>query len=114
MIILLLIYLLFLIAFDHWAQDNAVWWGIYYFVQYGMIAGVSMLEFFRTRRSMFIFMAVPFAALAVDEVGGVVYYSQPYQMACGPVFNFTLFAIALFIIYEVIQWRKREHLRKLK
>ena len=107
MIILLTVYLLFQIAFDHWAQDNSLWWAVYYSFQYGWIAAIAAYYFFTTKKIVYMFLAFPFLALAGDEWLAFIGNAQPWEMSSLPVLNLTLFAGALFILYEIIQWRKR-------
>jgi hypothetical protein len=54
---------------------------------------------------VFLLIAVLFAGLSVDEW---ISYINGYPETSGsPVFNFTMFVIAIFIIYELLEWRIR-------
>jgi len=106
MIILLLIYLLFQVLFDHWAQDSAIWWAVYYSFQYGWIAAIALYHFVKVNKLVYLFLSLPFIGLSIDEWIGYFIDSQPLEMASLPVVNLTIFTAALFIIYEIIQWKK--------
>ena len=107
MITLLVIYLLFQLIYDHWAQDNSLWWAIYYSFQYGWVGAIAMYHFGTTRKLVYMMLSLPFVGLALDEWVGYWMNLQPQEMASIPVLNLTIFVSALFIIYEIIQWRKR-------
>lgn len=109
MIYLLMIYLLFQVMYDHWAQDNAAWWAAFYLVQWGTIAGVCLIEFTRTKLTYFMFLSIPFIGLALDEIIRMTEYNgTPFVMASQPVYNMTIFVFIIFIIYEL--WKKRRAL----
>ena len=112
MIYLLLIYLLFIIGYEHWGDNSVTSKVIYFAFQYWFIGAVSIFQWVKSGKIAFIFFAVIFFALTVNELMCIGFDNLQYQEAVNgdlPVFGLTTTATALFIIYEIIRWKKKEY-----
>ena len=110
MIWFLISYLLFKIAFDHWGDDTVTSKVIYFFFQYGWVAVICLYYFIRERVAAYIVLGAIFLFLAIDELLYLRLDGDTYKMMVSgsqPVFILTISALALFIIYEIIRWKKR-------
>jgi len=106
----ILTYLFFKIGFDHWGQDDVTSRVIYFFFQYGWVASLCLYLFTRERTLAYLILGGIFAFLAIDELLYLGLDGDTYAMMVSgskPVFVLTIAALALFIIYEIIRWKKR-------
>jgi hypothetical protein len=109
MIWLLLTYLLFQIAFDHWAIDSVLWNVIYFTFQYGWVAALAIFSFLKTKQLVYLCFGIIFTGLTVDELLGLWIKPSTYEMMISgkPVFILTVCSIILFFTYEIIKkWKK--------
>jgi hypothetical protein len=110
MIYLVLTYLLFIIAYEHWGRDTVTSEVIYYFAQYAFISILSVIQAGKGHKVAFILLAVIFAGLALNELLCLDLTQTEYTQAVngeGPVFGLTILAVGLFLFYQIIQWKKR-------
>ena len=110
MIYFLVTYLLFKIGFDHWGQDDVTSKVIYFFFQYAWVGALCLYFFTRERKTAFIILGCIFVFLAVDELLYLRLDGTTYKMMVSgekPVFILTISALVLFIIYEILKWKKR-------
>lgn len=104
MIYILLAYLLFLIAYDHWGTDTVTSQVIYFTVQWLFPAGVA----FTKKGVKYVLVGVIFVGLAVNELSLLFISNAEYYEKIGgidPVYGLTIIALALFLIYEIIRWK---------
>ena len=106
MIILLLTYLIFEIIYDHWSVDNNTWNVIYFTFQYGWMGSLALFTYVNRKRLMYLFISIIFTVLALDELLGLVSNQIKSDM---PVFRLTIFAALIFILYEILTWKKKEY-----
>jgi len=110
MIWFLVTYLLFKIGFDHWGQDDVTSRVIYFFFQYAWVGALCLYFFTRERKMAFIILGCIFVFLAIDELLYLRLDGDTYKMMVSgekPVFILTISALILFIIYEILKWKKR-------
>lgn len=111
MIVLLVIYLLFIISYEHWAGTGTAGPIIYFAFQYGWVAALSLVLMFKQVHKLpYLFIAVIFAGLIINEVLCFDLTNLEYQEAVngpGPVFGLTVITLALFILYQIIQWKRK-------
>ena len=115
MIILLAIYLLFEIAYDHWAVDSVQWSVAYYAFQYGWVAVLSLYQMYHSeqrRAWIYLFFALVFAGLSVNELLCFDLTSGDYLETVktnSPVYGLTILAVLLFIGGEIImKWKRKQ------
>lgn len=111
--ILLFIYVIFQIIFDHWA-DNSVGWRVVYFAfQYGWVAAVAVRFMFTEKNKIvYLLFSILFAALAVNELTYLKADTGTYSMmsSAPPALSLTIAAVILFFLYEII-WKKLSNYR---
>lgn len=105
MIILLLTYLFFEIIYDHWSADNQTWNSIYFAFQFGWVGSLALFTYVNRKHLAYLLFSIVFFVLMVDELLGLVFDGVKTDM---PVFRFTVFAALIFILYEILTWKKKE------
>jgi hypothetical protein len=113
MIYFILTYLLFIIAYEHWGRATVISEVIYYTFQYLWIAVLSLYSARKEHKAVFIILAVIFASLALNELLCLDLTQTEYKQAvnsAGPVFGLTILSILLFLVYEIIQWKRNKRL----
>ena len=108
MIFVLLAYLLFQIAFDHWGSNAVHWQVIYFAVQYSFAGTVALVQWSKTRQISYMLIAIIFLAIAANELTYLQVTADIYQKMSSqpPAFALTIGAIVFFIIFEVIKWKR--------
>ena len=110
MIYFMLTYLLFIMFYEHWGTQSVISHVIYFTFQYAWISVLSLYNARNGHKVAHILFGVIFAGLAVNELLCLDLTQTEYKQsvdAAGPVFGLTVFASALFIIFEIIQWLQR-------
>lgn len=110
MILLLCIYLLFEVVYDHWATDSSYWNVIYFTFQFGWVGAVSVFHYLKERSLYYIFIAVIFTGLALNEALCLNLTRYEYEdtvTISTPVYGLTIITLALFLIYKIIQWKRK-------
>lgn len=113
MIAWFLIYCFWLIAYySLWAGDTVTDKVIYYAFLFGWLSAGAILSLVRERahKVAYIFVAVFFACLMVYELSCFDMEAMQYKEAVnmpGPTYTLAFIGIGLFILFEIIQWKKR-------
>ena len=113
MIVWFLIFIAFLMAYySLWAGDAVTDKVIYYAFFYAWMSGGALYSMIREGKNKvaYIFVAVFFACLMVYELTCFDLTDMQYKEAVnmpGPTYTLTFIVLGLFILYEIMQWRKR-------
>lgn len=109
MIALLLTYLLFQIAFDHWGSNSVEWRVVYFAFQYGWVAIVAGYQWYISRQFIYGCFALIFIAVSVNEL---IYFhvdATTYEQMSSkpPAIALTIIAALIFVCYEILKKWKR-------
>jgi hypothetical protein len=108
--VLVILYLLFIITYEHWGDQSVTSKIIYFSFQYLWMAILSLYQFRKVKELAYIFAAVIFVGLVVNELLCLGFEQATYTETVNgqtPVFGLTVICLALFTIHEIIQWKKR-------
>jgi hypothetical protein len=109
---LLIIYALFILAFDFYSDGSQVWTVVYYTVQYVFAGSVALYFVFRGRQSVipFVLVAAFFYTMAIFELSMLRFDQSEYfyhitepkaQLSCGIVF--IIIALLLIILRKKLK-----------
>lgn len=112
MINLLLAYLTFLAIYDHWSTGSVAWWSVYFFAQYGFIAGIAIIEMFKGKNTMlFLFIALIMTIFSISELTWINESKESYLASHSgpPAFLMTACILIVLIFYlkplRIKKWR---------
>lgn len=110
MITLIVIYLLFILGYEHWAGTGVIGPVIYYAFQYGWVAVLCFWNYKQVRKSELLLLGAIFTGLSINELLCFNLTTFEYQEAVngpGPVFGLTIICTLLFIINQIIRWKRK-------
>ena len=110
MIYLLIIYLLFQIGYDHWGTDSVVSDVIYFSFQWGWVAAIAFFQYIKDRKLVPFLIGLIFTGLMINELLCFNLETFQYMEAVNidnPVYGLSIVALALFVLYEIIQWKRK-------
>lgn len=111
MIYLLIIYLLFQIGYDQWGGDSVISSVIYFAFQWGWIASIGIYHFLKTKKPVYLILALIFFGLMINEILCFNLTTGEYMETVSgesPAFALTGITLLLFLLYEIInKWKNK-------
>ena len=107
----LIIWLLFQVQYDLWADQSVTWQCIYFAVQYGTIAAIAFVEAMRGKHTLFYFVIFAITAFfSINELTWLsttqIEFNQAHDGPTAYALGIVLIALFLILLENSTLWKR--------